>query len=66
MNKLIQAYKDWKLKIMRAQRDAYSIQVQKYKLKFDAIDRKLKGMDNDKWVKNSVRSPNATTNTITW
>ena len=48
MNKLIQAYKDWKLKIMRAKRDAYSIQVQKYKLKFDAIDRKLKGMDNVK------------------
>ena len=48
MNKIAQAWAAWQLKIMRAKRDAYSIQVQKYKLKWENIDRKLKGMDNDK------------------
>ena len=41
-------YKNWKLKVMRAKRDAYSITVQKYKLKFDAIDRKIKGIEDVK------------------
>ena len=43
MNKIAQAWAAWKLKIMRAKRDAYSITSQKYKLKFNAIDQKIKG-----------------------
>ena len=46
MNKLIQAWAAFKLKIMRAKRDAYSITSQKYKLKWEAIDRKIKGIES--------------------
>ena len=46
MNKLIQAWEAYKLKIMKIKRDAYSITSMTYKLKFDAIDRKIKGIES--------------------
>ncbi len=45
---MINWYKNQKLKMLKSKREAYSIIVQKYRLKWDAIDRKIKGIEDVK------------------
>jgi len=38
--------KNFKLKVMKSKREAYSITVQKYRLLFDKIDKQIKQIEN--------------------
>lgn len=39
-------FNDFKLKYLKAKRDAYSVVVQKYRIKWDKIDAEIKQIEN--------------------